>query len=123
MFAGRIIPLLCCLIGLPIIAGGFTREGPFVTSAILAFGSVLPLNDVPPIPSGLWAFYWTWAALREGKQSVWAVLIIQFPIALAFAAVAFAVMFMPTAALVLLGWYARLGLMKHHNLGASRSAR
>jgi hypothetical protein len=115
LFNGHLFPLLFCLIGLPILGGGLTHEKPHFTIAILTFGSILPLNDTPPISIGLAPFYWTWAALREGTQPTWATLMVVFPISLAFAIVAVAVMFVPYSILVLLGWAARLKLTKHYH--------
>lgn len=123
MFGGHIIPFLCCLIGLPIIAGSAIRKKPFVTIAILTFGSVPPLNHIPPISIGLAPLYWTWIALHEATQPILATLMIELPLSLLFAAVAFVVMFIPYSALVFLGWHARHELTKHHYSVASRPER
>ena len=56
--------LLRCLVVLPVMGGVLTPEKPAYTVVVFAVGSVPPLNDIPPIPIGLWPL------LQFGAQCV-----------------------------------------------------
>ena len=105
MFIGHSTTLLLWLIGLPIIAGFLTPEKPPYTALVFAVGCVPPLNDMPPVPIGLWPFLWIFRILSHGPRlAAWATASAQLPFELAFPAWGIAMMFIAYPPPVYLGW-------------------
>ena len=89
-----------------------TRQTPvgFLSSAsrpalVFAVGCVPPLNDMPPVPIGLWPFLWIFRILSHGPRlAAWATASAQLPFELAFPAWGIAMMFIAYPPPVYLGW-------------------
>jgi hypothetical protein len=108
LFNGHLTPVLGCIIAVPIIGGILTPERPAYTVVVFAVGSVPPLNDMPPIPIGLWPFFWAFDVLTSDLYpGKWQVLLPGVPGAFAVACSVAAVMCLPYAPLIFLGWAIR----------------
>jgi hypothetical protein len=104
-FQGHGYIFLTCLIALPIVGGLVTSEKPFFTAAVLALGSVPPLNDMPPMSIVMWPFY----ELENGGFFTW---LVHLPYGLAFTAVAGGMMFFAYVLPVLFGWSLKRTVVK-----------
>jgi hypothetical protein len=104
LFQGHSLLLVLLLLSLPVIGGILTPEKPEFTIVIFAVGSVPPLNDIPPIPIGLWPFLWIRDVLsgRVHITTWYAPFLMLAGVALSIAMMSFFV-----APLVGLGWWAR----------------
>jgi hypothetical protein len=92
LFAAPSWVFLSFLIALPIIAGALTPQKPAYIVVVFLVGSVPALNDMTPVPIGLWPFL--------------------FPMFLAIYAAALLFTFIPSFVLVHLGWCLRLTLLR-----------
>ena len=104
LFQGHSLLLVLLLLSLPFIGGILTPEKPEFTIVIFAVGTVPPLDDIPPIPIGLWPFLWIRDVLsgRVHITTWYAPFLMLAGVALSIAMMSFFV-----APLVGLGWWVR----------------
>ncbi len=112
LFQGHVVPLLLCLVVLPMIGGFLTPEEPLFTAVVFASGSVPPLPHMPPISIVLWPFYWICDVLHGKISGTW--VIYSFVVVSVITAGQLMVMSIPYGALVWVGWKAKLKFAKGH---------
>ena len=112
IFREHLTTLIVCLMVLPVIGGMLTPERPAYTVLVFAIGSVPPLNDIPPIPIGLWPFFPFLLAREEFRPIDWHEVITALPSLVAIPAVAVTLMSVVYLPLVYLGWSIRCSRFK-----------
>jgi len=97
---------LACLLALPVIGGALTPREPVNTVLVFLGGSVPALDDMTPVPIGLWPFLYIWGVVHDPSVPF------LFPMFLAIYAAALLFTFIPSFVLVHLGWCLRLTLLR-----------
>jgi hypothetical protein len=113
VFRGHINTLLLCLFVLPLIGGLLTPEKPAYTAIVFAVGSYPPLDDIGPMPIGLWPFWSIYTVLSGGYHpATWHTAMVELSLMIAIPAVVAAAMSLAYVPLVYIGWTIRrrLGL-------------
>lgn len=100
--------LLFGLLALPLIGGILTPQRPAYTVVVFAVGSFPPLNDIPPVPIGIWPLQWISTALTNDSHSTaWTTVVAHLPFVLAVTALCLAAMSIAFMPLIYVGWRLR----------------